>query len=58
LAVNVSDEEFFSDRASEVLMELTSGKMLQGQVVCRGDDNICYIHLYQVNANGVSSSLH
>ena len=52
----VADEEYFSDKASEVLMELTSGKMLQGQVIGRGDDSFCYVHLYQVSGHSVSSS--
>ena len=51
----IADEEYFSDKASDVLMELTSGKMLQGQVICRGDDSFCYVHLYQVSGHSVSN---
>ncbi|KAK7087594.1 A-kinase anchor protein 1, mitochondrial-like [Littorina saxatilis] len=49
----LQEEEYFSDRASEVLAELTSGKMLQGQVIARGEDSVCYVHLYQVSGHSV-----
>ena len=34
-------------------MELTSGTMLQGQVIGRGDDSISYVHLYRVSGHKV-----
>ncbi|XP_076453378.1 uncharacterized protein LOC143288608 [Babylonia areolata] len=49
----LQDEEYYSDKAAEVLMELTSGQMLQGQVVARGEDSVGFVHLYRVSGHKV-----
>ncbi|KAL8615275.1 hypothetical protein ACOMHN_051767 [Nucella lapillus] len=45
----LQDEEYFSQEAADVLVELTTQQMLQGQVVARGDDSVPFLHLYRVS---------
>lgn len=53
LELNVSDEEYFSSEAANVLEELTQGQMLQAQVVARSEEGIPYVHIYQINGEKV-----
>ena len=49
----ISDEEYFSERASNILQEITESKVLQAQVVNRAEDGLPYIHIYRVGGNRV-----
>lgn len=49
----ISDENYFSERAVEILQELTENGILQAQVVSRAEDGTPYVHIYQINGNKV-----
>ncbi|XP_041349946.1 A-kinase anchor protein 1, mitochondrial-like [Gigantopelta aegis] len=49
----LQEEEYFSERASTILQEITEGKVLQAQVINRAEDGLPYIHIYRVGGNRV-----
>lgn len=49
----LQEEDYFSEQASLQLAELTGGKVLQGQVILRGEDTVPYVHIYQVSGHSV-----
>ncbi|KAK7485431.1 hypothetical protein BaRGS_00023379 [Batillaria attramentaria] len=49
----LQEEDYFSENASMQLAELTANKVLQGQVILRAEDNIPYVHIYQVTGHSV-----
>lgn len=50
----LQNENYFSERAVEILQELTENGILQAQVVSRAEDGTPYVHIYQINGNKVT----